>query len=60
MFREFHETGTFTRSLNTIFLVFILKKGGVEDLRDFRPISLMGSLYEEDGGKGCFSRSECL
>ena len=45
-FREFHESGTFTRSLNTTFLVFIPKKGGVEDLSDFRPISLVGSLYK--------------
>ena len=24
----------------------MLKKGGVEDLRDFRPINLLGSLYK--------------
>ena len=28
----------------TLFLV--PKKGGVEDLKDFRPISLVGSLYK--------------
>ena len=44
MFREFHERGTFTRSLNTTFLVLIPKKGGAKDLSDFRPISLVGSL----------------
>ncbi|RVW98665.1 hypothetical protein CK203_032249 [Vitis vinifera] len=40
-FRQFHETGSFVRSLNATFLVFIPKKGGAEDLKDFRPISLV-------------------
>ena len=44
LFREFFEDGTFIRSLNTTFLVMILKKGGTEDLRDFRPINLVGSI----------------
>ena len=33
MFREFHTNGRFIRSLNTIFLVLVPQKGGVEDLR---------------------------
>ena len=45
-FKEFYEKGTFTKSINTTFLVLILKKGGAEDLKDFRPISLVGSLYK--------------
>ncbi|RVX11584.1 LINE-1 retrotransposable element ORF2 protein [Vitis vinifera] len=45
-FKEFHERGRFVRSLNSIFLVLIPKKAGVEDLRDFRPISLVGGLYK--------------
>ena len=45
-FREFHERGRFVKSLNATFLVLVLKKGGVEDLKDFRPISLVGSLYK--------------
>ena len=44
--KEFHESGRFVRSLNATFLVLILKKGGMEDLRDFRPISLVGGLYK--------------
>ena len=33
------------KSLNATFLVLIPKKGDVEDLKDFRPISLLGSLF---------------
>ena len=44
--KEFHESGRFLRSLNATFLVLISKKGGMEDLRDFRPISLVGGLYK--------------
>ena len=45
-FKDFFERGKFVRSLNTIFLVLIPKKGGGEDLSDFRPISLVGGLYK--------------
>ncbi|KAL6329196.1 hypothetical protein AAG906_014805 [Vitis piasezkii] len=49
MFKEFHEQSSFLKSLNNTFLVLIPKKCGVEDLGDFRPISLLGgyplSLY---------------
>ena len=45
-FRDFHERGRFVRVLNATFLVLIPKKGGVDDLRDFRPISLVGGLYK--------------
>ncbi|RVW50222.1 Threonine--tRNA ligase, mitochondrial 1 [Vitis vinifera] len=37
---------SFVRSLNSTFLVLIPKKAGAEDLRDFRPISLVGGLYK--------------
>ncbi|RVW82108.1 Transposon TX1 uncharacterized 149 kDa protein [Vitis vinifera] len=46
LFREFHLHGTFQRSLNSTFLLLIPKKEGAEDLRDFRPISLVGSVYK--------------
>ena len=46
MFKEFHESGKFVKSLNNSFIVMIPKKGGAEDLKDFRPISLVGSLYK--------------
>ena len=45
-FREFHEHGHFVRSLNATFFVLIMKKEGAEDLRGFRPISLVGGLYK--------------
>ena len=45
-FQEFFESGRFVRSINAIFLVLIPKKLGVEDLKDYRPISLVGSLYK--------------
>ena len=45
-FKEFHDHNCFVKSLNATFLVLIPKKGGAEDLRDFRPISLVGGLYK--------------
>ena len=46
MFRDSFATRKFVRSINSTFLVLITKKGGAEDLMDFRPISLVGSLYK--------------
>ncbi|RVW50815.1 hypothetical protein CK203_076857 [Vitis vinifera] len=45
-FGELHEEGGFVKFLNATFLVLVPKKGGVEDLRDFRVISLVGNLYK--------------
>ena len=45
-FREFHERGRFVKSLNATFLVLVPKKRGAEDLKNFRPISLVRSLYK--------------
>ena len=44
-FKEFYEK-KFVRSLNDTFLVLIPKKGNVEDIKDYRPISLLGRLYK--------------
>ena len=44
--KEFHEHGRFVRSLNSTFLVLTPKKPDAEDLKDFRPISLIGGLYK--------------
>ncbi|KAJ9701371.1 hypothetical protein PVL29_006637 [Vitis rotundifolia] len=46
LFKEFYEQRSFVKSLNTTFLTLIPKKGGAEDLGDFRPISLLGGLYK--------------
>ena len=45
-FREFYEHDKFVKILNATFMVLIPKKAGAEDLGDFRPISLLGSLYK--------------
>ncbi|RVW77097.1 Transposon TX1 uncharacterized 149 kDa protein [Vitis vinifera] len=45
-FKEFYENDKFVKSLNATFMVLIPKKARVEALRDFRPISLVGSLYK--------------
>ena len=45
-FKDFHDQGRFVKSINTFFLVLIPKIGGVEDLKDFKPISLVGSFYK--------------
>ena len=46
LFKEFYDQRSFAKSLNTTLLVLIPKKGGVEDLGDFRPISFLGGLYK--------------
>ena len=45
-FKEFYEKKKFVKSLNATFLVLIPKKGTVENIKDYRPISLLGSLYK--------------
>ena len=45
-FKEFHDNSRFVKNLNTTFLVLVPKKQTVEDLKDLRPISLVGGLYK--------------
>lgn len=45
LFKEFHSKEVFMCCLSATFLALILKKGGVEDIRDFRPISVVGCHY---------------
>ena len=45
-FREFFEHNQFVKSLNATFLVLVPKGITVEDLKNLRPISLVGSLYK--------------
>ena len=46
LFKEFFEQKKFVRSLNATFLVMIPKKGNIEDIKDYRPISLLGGPYK--------------
>ena len=45
-FEEFYQHCKFEKSLNATFIVLILKKNDASNIRDFRPISLVGSLYK--------------
>jgi hypothetical protein len=42
----FHETGTFASNLNATFLSLIPKKAETVEVKDFRPISLVGGMYK--------------
>ena len=46
IFKDFFVYGKFVKSLNSIFIVMVPKKEGADDFKDFRPISLVGSLYK--------------
>lgn len=46
MFREFHQAGSFVKSLNSTFIVLIPKMEGANDIKQFRPISLVGCIYK--------------
>ncbi|WMV29911.1 hypothetical protein MTR67_023296, partial [Solanum verrucosum] len=45
-FQHFYDQGRFERSFNATFIALIPKKKGAKELRDFRPISLIGSIYQ--------------
>ena len=45
-FREFFQHDQFVKSLNATFLVLVPKRSTIEDLKDLRPINLVGSLYK--------------
>ena len=45
-FADFHKECIFEKSLNATFLCLIPKKLSAINIRDFRPISLVGSLYK--------------
>ena len=46
VFEHFHRYSVFERSLNASFLTLIPKKNNAIDVKDFRPISLVGSVYK--------------
>ena len=45
-FKEFYKHNRFVKSLNATFLVLIPKKCNANDIKDLRPISLVGGLYK--------------
>ena len=45
-FGEVYEQGQFEKSLNATFIALIPKKPNAVNIRDFRPISLIGSIYK--------------
>ena len=45
-FEYFHWHSVFKRSLNALFLTLIPNKGNAVNIKDFRPISLVGSVYK--------------
>ena len=44
--QSFHARGTFATSLNATFLTLIPKKAKAVEVKDFRPISLVGGMYK--------------
>jgi len=46
MFFEFFSSGKFVANLNATFIGLIPKKANAENIRDFRPISLVGCIYK--------------
>ena len=46
VFHHFHVTGQFEKSLNATFIALIPKKAAAVEIKDFRPISLVGGVYK--------------
>ena len=44
--KEFHENGKLSKHIDALFIVLITKKADVENIRDFRLISLIGAIYK--------------
>jgi len=43
---EFHRNGKLTKGINATFILLILKVDNPQRLNEFRPISLVGSMYK--------------
>lgn len=46
LFKEMHKARSFTKALNSTFLVLIAKVEGVVNVKEFLPISLVGCAYK--------------
>lgn len=44
--QNFFEQGLFEKGFNATFVALIPKRVGAKELKDFRPISLIGSVYK--------------
>ncbi|XP_057444268.1 uncharacterized protein LOC130736453 [Lotus japonicus] len=45
-FNDFYHTGRMSKGLNSTFIALIPKGGQQEEISDYRPISLIGSVYK--------------
>ena len=45
-FKDFFEQNKFVRCLNSTFLILIPKKENAVDIKNYRPIILVGGLYK--------------
>lgn len=45
-FMEFHSRGKLSKSIGASFIALTPKKNGADHLKDFRPITLIGSIYK--------------
>ena len=52
-FKELHENNMFVRSLNSTFLVLVPKLENASNIKDFRPISLVGGFIQNFGKGSC-------
>ena len=48
-FEEFYLYSNFEKSLNVTFIALVPKKNGASNIRDFRPISLVGECLQDFG-----------
>jgi hypothetical protein len=46
VFAEFHDGGKFVKCINSTFISLIPKTHGAKEIKDFRPISLVGGIYK--------------
>lgn len=46
MIVDFFENGTLPKAVNTTWVTLIPKIGGAKELKDFRPISMVGCIYK--------------
>jgi hypothetical protein len=46
VFEDFHSYGKFVKSINSMFISLIPEFHGAKEIKDFRPISLVGGVYK--------------